>query len=146
MEHAEKVAADLAERANTLYWGSDQGVNSLAQDLELSKGALYDLIVPYPAGVSCPAGDGEMGYANRTARDRGFLTCPQCGLEDDEARVHERLSRGGRVPETEPPAVAPAAASRSLPVAVEPPRGALVGSALVGAALGFAVGRLVRRR
>lgn len=145
MEHVEDVAADLAQRANELYWGSDASVNSLAQDLDLSKGALYELIMPYPAGVPCPAGDGEMGYANRTARDRGFLTCPGCGLEDEEGRVRERLSADGSEAVTPAPRAPEPRLYRS-PAEIDAGRGALVGSALVGAVIGFALGSLVRRR
>ena len=132
--------ADLVKRANTLYWGSDASVNRLAQELDLSKGALYDLIEPFPAGVPCPAGDGEMGYANRTARDRGFVTCSTCGLEEEEGHLLDRLARTGRAPETELPTSAAVSTGGGFP------QGPLVGSALIGVAVGFVLASLVRRR
>jgi len=36
------------DRANELYWGSDRSVNQIADDLDLSKGALYEMIRPSP--------------------------------------------------------------------------------------------------
>ena len=134
-----EVPQDLVEKANSLYWGSDASVNGLAQDLDLSKGALYEILAPYPAGVPCPRGDDEMVYANRTARDRGFVLCPTCGLEEEEGRVREELELGGLVPETESAASAPVQAPRAL-------QKLLVGSAVAGALLGFAVARFLRRR
>lgn len=129
---------DLVDRANDLYWGSDASVNRLADELDLSKGALYDIIRPFPAGIPCPNGDGEMGYANRTARDRGFVTCGTCGLEDEEAHVAEELEEAGFSPRTD--------LSTSTGSAVAWPDGRMLGSALVGVALGVVIAGLVRRR
>lgn len=129
---------DLVSRANTLYWGSDASVNRLADELDLSKGALYDMIEPYPAGIPCPNGDGEMGYANRTARDRGFVTCDQCGFEDEEVHLVGELDQGGFAPETDVP--------RGRVTGSVTSTGRLVGSALVGVALGVVIAGLVRRR
>ena len=77
----------LKERANELYWSSDESVNRIADELDLSKGSLYDLVEPLPAGLPCPRCSAEMEYPNRTARDKGFLTCPACELEEDEELV-----------------------------------------------------------
>lgn len=129
---------DLVDRANDLYWGSDASVNRLADELDLSKGALYDVIRPYPAGMPCPNGDGEMGYPNRTARDRGFVTCGTCGLEDEEAHVAEGLERAGFPPETDLP--------RGMASGRPWTGGRMLGSALVGVALGVVIAGLVRRR
>lgn len=133
-----QVEQDLVDQANDLYWGSDASVNRLAEELDLSKGALYDIIRPFPAGIPCPNGDGEMGYPNRTARDRGFVTCGVCGFEDEEVHVADGMERVGMPPETSPP--------RTL----TPPRvgsgGRMLGSALVGVALGVLITGLVRRR
>src|SRR6056297_3570788 len=84
MTNSEKASGD---RANELYWGSDRSVNDLAEDLNLSKGALYSLIEPLPADLDCPECGGEMQYANRTARDRGIVTCAECELEEEETLV-----------------------------------------------------------
>ena len=74
----------LESRANELYWASDRSVNWIAEDLDLSRGALYALIHPLEAGLPCPACEAELQYANRTARDRHLLTCGSCGLEEVE--------------------------------------------------------------
>ncbi len=127
---------DLVSRANALYWGSEASVNRLAEELDLSKGALYDMIEPYPAGIPCPHGDGEMRYANRTARDRGFVACDQCGFEDEE--IHLVGDQDGFPAETDQP--------RGQTTANGTSTGRLVGSALVGVAVGVLIAGLVRRR
>ena len=40
---------------------------------------------------SCPRHDGELSYPNRTARDRGFVSCATCGFEDEEDQVRTLL-------------------------------------------------------
>lgn len=70
-------------RANDLYWKSDLSVNQIAEDLELSKGTLYEIIRPLPTGSFCPECGEEVVYANRTARDRGMVSCARCGWEGD---------------------------------------------------------------
>jgi len=80
----------LRVRANALYWTSDESVNQIAEDLDLSKGALYDLVEPQASGLPCPRCGEEMEYPNRTARDKGFVTCPACELEEDGEDVRER--------------------------------------------------------
>lgn len=132
---------EIVERANSLYWDSGASVNRLAQDLDLSKGALYELIAPFPSGISCPKGDGELGFANRTARDRGFVSCPSCGLEDEVDRVMDRLEREGQTPETEFEEKLPVTGTDALSV-----RGLLVGTAFLGAAAGFVLAGLLKRR
>jgi hypothetical protein len=76
-------------RANALYWESEKSVNQIADELELSKGMLYGMIRPLRAELPCPGCASDMEYTNRTARERGLLTCPSCGreIERDAARV-----------------------------------------------------------
>lgn len=76
--HASEVTREVVERANELYWGSDESVNRIADDLDLSKGALYGIIEPEASGRGCPLCGDEVVYANRTAKDRGMLACPTC--------------------------------------------------------------------
>ena len=57
------------EAANELYWDSEKSVNQIADELDLSKGALYGLIRPLPAGVGCPLCGDEVVSPNRTAHD-----------------------------------------------------------------------------
>jgi hypothetical protein len=80
---------DTSERmqeatANELYWGSERSVNQIAEQLDLSKGALYGMIQPLPEGLGCPICGEEVVSANRTARERGVLSCAQCPWKGDE--------------------------------------------------------------
>lgn len=77
------------EEANRLYWHSDLGVNQIAEEMGISKGALYTQVNPLPAEIQCPRCDTELVYPNRTARDRGFLSCPNCGFEEELAELEE---------------------------------------------------------
>jgi hypothetical protein len=77
----------LFEEANRLYWESEESVNHIGESLGLSKGVLYGLLEPLPAGLPCPKCGEEMVFPNRTARDKGFLECPECGMEEEEAAV-----------------------------------------------------------
>lgn len=139
-----------AEEANRLYWHTEMGVNQIAEEMGLSKGALYGLVEPLDAGRGCPSCAGPLMYSNRTARDRGFLSCPSCGFEEEE----EALDRpAGRSP-------APTGPRRPRRKREEPgdeaetasPSGArdstrtLVGAGLVVLAAGLLVSRLLQRR
>lgn len=78
------VEREREKRANQLYWGSELSVNQIADEMDLSKGMLYELIHPEPAGLACPVCAEELVYANRTARERAMLACSNCGWEGDE--------------------------------------------------------------
>ena len=75
-------------RANELYWQSQKSVNQIAGELDLSKGMLYGMIRPLAAALPCPRCSSDMEYANRTARERGLITCRACTLElaENDAR------------------------------------------------------------
>ena len=137
MDHAQEEDAREA-RANELYWESDESVNQIADELDLSKSTLYGLIHPLAADVACPRCGAGMEYPNRTARDRGLVTCPACGHEADEDDALEPA-----------PASGSADARRRLPASADPARAArervLAGTALLAAAAGFLLGRLTRR-
>ena len=159
---------DVVTQANERYWNSDAGVNQLARELDLSKGTLYEIIAPLPAGLPCPRGDGELAFTNRTARERGFVTCPACGLEDDREHVLARLEEAALDPTiVEPPAAAgdsgahdpathdPAAHDPAAhdPTTADPPatptrslETLLVVTALAGVAAGLILGGILRRR
>lgn len=129
------IDTEVAARANELYWDSDESVNQIAEDLELSKGALYSVIQPLPTGLACPDCGEELLYPNRTARERGMVGCPACGFEGEE----EEASDGPGV-----------AASSSVGDALETGMAAwdemdgvrkrtIIGGALLGAAAGLAL-------
>ena len=81
---APKESQTEVNAANELYWGSKQSVNKIAEKLELSKSALYDMISPKPLDLSCPlCGEGVV-YANRTASEKGLATCPERQWEGPE--------------------------------------------------------------
>lgn len=128
----------LVEKANSLYWESDASVNEIADQLDLSKGALYGIIQPLDADARCPECGGALEYANRTARDRDVVTCPGCGLEDELALVQAVALDGVDLVQPPPP-------SRDVPAAAVPLR-TLAAAALLGLAAGIAIGQLSGRR
>lgn len=125
---------ELAQRANQLYWDSDESVNEIADELGLSKGALYGLVEPRLSGLPCPRCGTEMEYPNRTAREKGYLACPACDLEEDEAVV-----RSGGDPFDVPARSGTADSGEAL-------NRLLLGSALLGAAAGVALMIWARRK
>lgn len=156
---------DAEDRANQLYWGSDESVNHIADELDLSKGALYEMIRPLPADLGCPLCGAEVVHSNRTARDRGRVDCPACGWDGTEeeavglgsvpiptgadrsgpdwAGYPERedvddIYRIDDYDETGPPPAVVAAQDREL-------GRVLLGGALLGAAVGLALVIWARR-
>ena len=125
--------SDLARRANELYWGSDDGVNQIAERLDLSKGALYGRIGPLPVGAGCPLCGTEVEYANRTARDHDEVDCPDCGWEgtSDETVPLDGARSGQRAPQR-----APSSGNTRV----------MLGGALLGAAVGLVLLGFARRR
>ncbi|MEK9499735.1 hypothetical protein [Gaopeijia maritima] len=121
----------LAERANSLYWDSDASVNDIADELDLSKGSLYGMIEPRGASLACPDCGSELEYPNRTAREKGFLTCGECGLEEEEEVIRglagEAITLYSSAPDE----------ARS--------RRTLWATALLGAAAGIMIARWMRR-
>jgi hypothetical protein len=130
------------DRANELYWGSDRSVNQIAEDLELSKGALYGMIRPLPAGLACPACGTEVVHPNRTAKDKGLVDCPACGWDGSE---DETLPWRGE-PSSASERARAAGAPRVLRVGSPADSGVVVGGALLGAAVGLALILWARRR
>ena len=79
------------QRANALYWESQLSVSQIADEMDLSKGMLYEFLQPIGAELPCPHCSSQMGYANRTARERGFLRCLSCDFAQDEAQLRSEL-------------------------------------------------------
>jgi hypothetical protein len=135
---ASTSALEADDRANELYWGSDMSVNQIADALDLSKGALYEMIRPLPASVACPRCATEAEHPNRTARDRGLLVCPWCGWESTGADAGDA-----------PPAGAAPVTRAPFPVNAEragrSPR-SLTGGVLLGAAVALALVLWARRK
>jgi len=149
----------LFGEANRLYWESNESVNQIGEVLGLSKGVLYGLIAPLPAGLPCPKCGEEMVFTNRTARDKGFLTCPECGMEEEEEAVQAYWEEEA---ETDEDRAVPAPldlaqrAGQALHQAVDTgrervsnlgPRGRIIaGTALLGAAAGLVLGAYLKKR
>lgn len=140
----------LRERANELYWESDESVNQIAEDMELSKGRLYNLVEPLASGLPCPRCSEEMEYPNRTARDKGFLTCPGCDLEENADDVQSEWKEAARQSDAGTVVVKPG----DGPAARTPPRfrdhagdrRVVLGTAFLGAAAAVAVALWARRK
>lgn len=137
----------LAPEANRLYWDSDVSVNQIAERLEISKGRLYEMVRPLPSGLPCPRCGEEMVFPNRTAREKGFLTCAACGLEEEESEVHGAWSEtagrtgGGAM------VVTPEAVQRARKESGSDRTTRIVaGTALLGLAAGIAVATWLGRR
>jgi len=118
----------MTETANELYWHSDRSVNQIAEDLELSKGHLYELVRPKPTGMLCPMCGAEADYPNRTAKERGRVLCSECDFEGSEDELvlpaSEHADFGDQV----------AAAASSVSIG---PRRLFWGAVCLGAAAGL---------
>jgi hypothetical protein len=151
----------LTREVNRLYWESDTSVNQIGEELGLSKGALYGMLAPLPAGLPCIKCGDEMSYPNRTAREKGFVACTACGYEELEEVVQEHwqdaadLEAAG-VPVEAPTALATPSESELAKEdyrALEHSEGgrrfgarALAGTALLGVATGIFIGSVLRKR
>jgi hypothetical protein len=111
----------IAAEANRLYWESETSVADIAQQLELSRRALYDSVDPLPTSGRCDVCGGPLVFENRSARTAGIETCPACAAGTDEADT---------------PEVPPAARRASLEEAEVERAVRMGGAALAGAALG----------
>ncbi|HIF20874.1 MAG TPA: hypothetical protein EYQ27_02965 [Gemmatimonadetes bacterium] len=143
MTDTSEQTREAVATANELYWGSDLSVNQIAERLDLSKGALYGMIQPLPTGLGCPACGEEVVSANRTARERGVLSCAPCGWKGDE---DEAVAFGGEGAVTLP--VYAGEDEVAAPAPVERGRSrarTLAGGALLGAAVGLALVLWTRR-
>lgn len=126
-------ASDLTRRANELYWGSEESVNQIAEQLDLSKSALYGMIGPLLSGYGCPICGTEVEFANRTARDRDELECPECGWVGGES---ETVSFGDEAEEWGHPSSSAVASNPRL----------VLGGVLLGTAVGLVLFGFMRRR
>jgi hypothetical protein len=151
--------------ANRLYWETNASVAEIADQLAISRRALYDAIEPRPAQAPCPECGVILVFRNRTAAERRRAECLECELE----MALEELTGGGAPGATAGPTTggAPGAtagpttggAARPAPGTTSGPRpvpertaavsgnGALLGgSLLAGLALGATAGYLIRKR
>jgi ribosomal protein S27AE len=153
--HASEVTPAVILRANSLDWESERSVNAIADDLDLSKGALYGLIEPAPGDRDCPECGADTVYANRTAQQRDRPTCSEC---EWTAKLSTTESYDPSEAVTSPPGRSKAADSSARdrsreaqplirrPSTVASPRNSIMGGALLGAAVGLALVLWARRR
>lgn len=120
-----------AREANRLYWDTDESVNGIAERLELSKGRLYDVITPLPVGANCPVCGGPLGFANRTARDDGRVSCPLCDFTASRDEIDGDAE------------LAPHPATRTADGPGHSD-GTMIAAALIGVAVGLMLGRWLR--
>lgn len=107
--------AAMIAQANRLYWETEDSVADIAERLELSRRALYDMVEPLPTGTTCEVCGGPLVFDNRSARAAGQSNCPVC------------RETGALDPETPTEVSAEVDEERALLVG---------GAALAGAALG----------
>jgi len=144
--HAADAEREAVSRANELYWTSDQSVNHIAEQMDLSKGAFYAMIHPEAAGFVCPDCGAGAVYGNRTAKARGDAECAQCGWTGDG---RDAQSYGGDASVTLPSFEDEDAQDGTSPVATPQAPGRsriMLGGALLGAATGLALVFWARRR
>jgi len=140
---------DRAAEANRLYWTTDRSVGPIAQDLGISKGTLYALLQPLPAGLPCPECTQEMVYANRTARKSKLLACPACGLVENETLIREAWREAARNSPTGSVVVrsrAAASAAGGLTAPIPTGRKQILGAALLGTAAAVLLVLWTRKR
>lgn len=135
----------LRQEANRRYWETDDSVNGIAEDMELSKGRLYSLIEPLPVEALCPECDRVLVFANRTARDRGELSCTICGFEGQASEVDGSTEIHPH-PVASAPGTGGALSSQSPAGQGAAGRGDAVvaGALLLGVAAGVVIGRWMR--
>jgi predicted RNA-binding Zn-ribbon protein involved in translation (DUF1610 family) len=128
----------IRAKADELYWSSDLSVNQIAEELDVSKGVLYDMIRPKRTARACPDCGEELAHANRTARHRGIVACAACGWEgsEDDAEAYG-ADAGIELPSGEEAEIDEESSARKR---------TLVGGALLGAAAGLALVFWTRRR
>lgn len=123
---------DTATEANRLYWDTEESVGEIAERLDISRRALYDVIEPRATGEPCPTCGGPLAFENRSARTAGDATCAICA--ETGATPEEEVG------ETEPRITAPLDDIEERTFLVG---GAMLAGAAVGALLTLA---LVPRR
>ena len=154
---------ELSARANELYWRSGQSVNQIAEEMDLSKSRLYGLVQPLPVGSPCPECQAELLFPNRTAKEKGFVSCSECGFEGvaDEgtlehgkttAKTRSRTKSGSTRAKNTTNGQAPAPTSNADQQSTSPTtrarsgsRRVLWGSALLGVAAGLYIAIRQRR-
>lgn len=136
MSQSSTTETELAYEANRRYWDTDASVNQIAEEMGLSKSSLYGVIDHLGTGLACPECSSELVFANRTARDRGMVSCSRCtfeGLADEILDEVEGADPGA------------ATAEHGGAEGQTPSARVIAGTALLGVAAGLALATLFRR-
>ena len=157
---ASQLADAQHERANHMYWNSSETVDRIAEQLGMSRNALYGSVRPEPAGVECPDCDEELVFPNRTSRLAGRALCLSCDTTHAVADLPPVAARApgagvaarpashtyeGREEGYREAGGALLGGLREGLAAVEPQRAAMIGAAAVmGAVAGVAAVSLLR--
>ena len=130
--------ASHAPEANQLYWNSEASVGEIANQLGISRRALYELLEPQPTGVPCGDCGAETVFANRSSHTAGLARCPSCGLETAvPAARAEPVAEPA--PSEAPQAKANGKHSLARPITIG-------GAALVGVVIGAIATLIITRR
>lgn len=143
----------LRDTANELYWNSADTVDQIARELGISRNAMYSSVRPIPAGASCVHCDEPLLFTNRTSRSARAAFCPVCEIqvtlgEDMPSAGAASVSDGAvRVAPVPPPGDGTLMQLKEELAQVPPERAAMIGgAAALGAAVGAAAVRLIRKR
>ena len=133
------------DRANRLYWESDETVADVARQLEMSQSTLYAAVEPRPTGIACSRCGAATHYLNRTGRAAGEAVCSACGSVTQAGAEATRAVAA-------PDASAEGATDKLRRFkedlsAVPAERAALIGgAAALGVAVGAAAVKVVRKK
>lgn len=158
MSATETTVDAQRERANDLYWNSPDTVDKIAEQLGMSRNALYAAVRPQPVGAECPDCGEGLVFPNRTSRATGQAMCLACehtvSLDElaqartarrpvgVEEHTHSHAGRDLGYGD----AGGPLRTLREGLAAVEPERVALIGgAATLGAVVGAAAVNLIRK-
>ncbi|HUF13334.1 MAG TPA: hypothetical protein VMN78_09555 [Longimicrobiales bacterium] len=75
-------ADELDREVNRLYWKTAEPVTRLAEQLQVSRGTLYNHLRPLPAGATCSTCGGRLLFRTRSSRDSGDAHCGECGADE----------------------------------------------------------------
>jgi hypothetical protein len=146
-------ADTLRDTANELYWNSGDTVDQIARELGISRNAMYSSVRPIPAGASCVHCDEPLLFTNRTSRAARTALCPVCEVQITLGEDLETLETTGpstgavRASPVPPPSEGAFRHLKEELAQVPPERAAMIGgAAALGAAVGAAAVRLIRRR
>lgn len=131
---------DTREELNRLYWESEDSVGDIADRLDISRRALYDMIDPLPADAPCPECGATLGFRNRTNAENRDAECQECGRE---------VRLDGELGDPEPELEQESRASSLSPTRRIPAEGSgpMLGAMLVaGMGIGATVASLLRRQ